>query len=382
MKLKDITSLITDYVANGSFASLKSNVKYVTSKEGYARVIRLTDENSNYDISNAVFVTKEAYDFLAKSQLNSGDIIITNVGAYLGTVFQCPNLNIPMTLGPNSILIRPNSKVINKYLYYSLLSNYGHSKLLELTSGSAMPKFNKTDLRNMEVEIHSLDIQQHIVDTIGSLDDLLENLKEQKDKIIFIIQEKLKEFTSGSIDFSELKPEIIKSGIYSFDNEKFYIDTSSVEGINNISNGEIVTFKRRPSRANMQPVNSSVWFAKMKGSNKIILVTDRDGDLIDNNIFSTGFLGIKGSDKLPISYLMAIITSKEFETQRDLNSVGTTMAGINNNTLLKINVPKLDKMSFPLFKEICNPLVLELSNIRRKTNSIKKLKERLLEKYF
>lgn len=164
MKLKDITSLITDYVANGSFASLKSNVKYVTSKEGYARVIRLTDENSNYDISNAVFVTKEAYDFLAKSQLNSGDIIITNVGAYLGTVFQCPNLNIPMTLGPNSILIRPNSKVINKYLYYSLLSNYGHSKLLELTSGSAMPKFNKTDLRNMEVEIHSLDIQQHIVD--------------------------------------------------------------------------------------------------------------------------------------------------------------------------------------------------------------------------
>lgn len=211
---------------------------------------------------------------------------------------------------------------------------------------------------------------------------MLDNLKDRKVKIISIIQSKLKEFTSGTIDFSELKPEIIKSGIYSFDKEKFYIDTSSVEGINNISNGEIVTFKKRPSRANMQPVSSSVWFAKMKGSNKIILVTDKDNDLIDSNIFSTGFLGIRRSDKLPISYLMAIITSKEFKTQRDLNSVGTTMAGINNNTLLKINVPKLDEMSIPLFKEICNPLVLELSNIRRKTNSIKKLKERLLEKYF
>lgn len=211
---------------------------------------------------------------------------------------------------------------------------------------------------------------------------MLDNLKDRKVKIISIIQSKLKEFTSGTIDFSELKPEIIKSGIYSFDKEKFYIDTSSVEGINNISNGEIVTFKKRPSRANMQPVSSSVWFAKMKGSNKIILVTDKDNDLIDSNIFSTGFLGIRRSDKLPISYLMAIITSKEFKTQRDLNSVGTTMAGINNNTLLKIKVPKLDEMSIPLFKEICNPLVLELSNIRRKTNSIKKLKERLLEKYF
>lgn len=207
-------------------------------------------------------------------------------------------------------------------------------------------------------------------------------MKVQKDRIISLIQVKLKEFISGTTDFSNLKPEIIKSGIHSFDKEKFYIDTSSVEGINNISNGESIAFKRRPSRANMQPISSSVWFAKMKGSNKIILVTDRDCDLIDNNIFSTGFFGIKISDKLPISYLMAIITSKEFETQRDLNSVGTTMAGINNNTLLKISVPKLDEMNIPLFKEICDPLVLELSNIRRKINSIKKIRERLLEKYF
>lgn len=211
---------------------------------------------------------------------------------------------------------------------------------------------------------------------------MLDNLKDQKAKIISLIQSKLKYFTSGIVDFNDLNPEIIKSGIHSFDKEKIYIDTSSVEGINNISNGERVTFKKRPSRANMQPVSSSVWFAKMKGSNKIILVTNKDADLIDNNIFSTGFLGIKESNKLPISYLMAIITSKEFEIQRDLNLVGTTMAGINNNTLLKIKVPKFDEKSMTVFKEIGDPLVLALSNIRRKTSEIKKSKEKLLEKYF
>ena len=210
---------------------------------------------------------------------------------------------------------------------------------------------------------------------------MLDNLKDQKAKIISFIQSKLKYFTSGIIDFNDLNTEIIKSGIHSFDKEKNYIDTSSVEGINNISNGERITFKKRPSRANMQPVSSSVWFSKMKGSNKIILVTNKDADLIGNNIFSTGFLGIKKSNKLPISYLMAIITSKEFEIQRDLNSVGTTMAGINNNTLLKIKVPKFDEKSMTVFKEICDPLVLALSNIRRKTSEIKKLKEKLLEKY-
>ncbi|MDC8915413.1 restriction endonuclease subunit S, partial [Metamycoplasma hyosynoviae] len=166
MKLSEITSIITDYVANGSFASLRENAKYVSKEKGYARVIRLTDENNHYSLEDAIFVNYESYCFLSKSKLDSGDIIVTNVGAYLGTVFQCPNLNIPMTLGPNAILIKPNNLVINKYLYYLLNSNYGHRKLLSLISGSAMPKFNKTDLKNLNISIHNKSLQHHIVNTI------------------------------------------------------------------------------------------------------------------------------------------------------------------------------------------------------------------------
>ena len=170
MKLELLTSTITDYVANGSFSSLRENAKYVSKEEGYARVIRLTDQNDNYSESCAIYVNEESYNFLKKSKLSSGDIIVTNVGAYLGTVFQCPELNIPMTLGPNAILIKPNEDlVINKYLYYLLFSKYGHDKLISLVSGSAMPKFNKKDLKSLDLNIHSLDIQQHIVNTISFL---------------------------------------------------------------------------------------------------------------------------------------------------------------------------------------------------------------------
>ncbi|MDD1361910.1 restriction endonuclease subunit S [Metamycoplasma hyosynoviae] len=186
MKLSEITSIITDYVANGSFASLRENAKYVSKEKGYARVIRLTDENNHYSLEDAIFVNYESYCFLSKSKLDSGDIIVTNVGAYLGTVFQCPNLNIPMTLGPNAILIKPNNLVINKYLYYLLNSNYGHRKLLSLISGSAMPKFNKTDLKNLNISIHNKSLQHHIVNTIGSVDNLIENYQSQIEKIIKI----------------------------------------------------------------------------------------------------------------------------------------------------------------------------------------------------
>lgn len=57
MKLEQITSIITDYVANGSFASLRENAKYVSKEEGYARVIRLTDENNNYSDIDSIYVT-------------------------------------------------------------------------------------------------------------------------------------------------------------------------------------------------------------------------------------------------------------------------------------------------------------------------------------
>ena len=170
MKLEKITSIITDYVANGSFSSLRENAKYVDKTNAYARVIRLTDENNNYSEERAIYVNKESYNFLSKSKLEPGDIIITNVGAYLGTVFQCPKLSIHMTLGPNAVLVKPNPNIVfNKYLYYLLSSKYGHNKLVSLVSGSAMPKFNKTDLKNMDILIHKKSIQQHIVNTISSL---------------------------------------------------------------------------------------------------------------------------------------------------------------------------------------------------------------------
>ena len=244
MKLKDIVSIVTDYVANGSFASLRENAKYVSKKEGFARVIRLTDHNNKYDERDSVYVDEDSYKFLSKSKLNFEDIIVTNVGAYLGTVFQCPNLQIPMTLGPNSILIKPNNKVINKYLFYLLFSEYGHNKLLELISGSAMPKFNKTDLKNMEINIHPIEVQQHIVNTIGSIDDLIDKNNDLLKKIqsLLILKYNLLSENLSTIELGNLverSGKILKNLEWAND---VVVDLSTMESnnmfVNNFSNGK------------------------------------------------------------------------------------------------------------------------------------------------
>lgn len=120
----------------------------------------------------------------------------------------------------------------------------------------------------------------------------------------------------------------------------------------------------------------------MKESTKILIVTDKDQDILGNNILSTGFMGIKSSKQLPLSLLSAIVTSQNFIIQRDLNSVGTTMAGINNNTFNKILVPKLNDEQRNNFNIEYGKYVNHLSLLRRKIKELKKVKNLMLCKYF
>lgn len=132
----------------------------------------------------------------------------------------------------------------------------------------------------------------------------------------------------------------------------------------------------------MEPIKDSVWFAKMKGSNKIASITEADKDILDDMILSTGFMGIKANERLPLSLLFSIVISDDFRTQRDLNSVGTTMAGVNNETFSKILVPKLLIDEAIEFDMRYKSFIFELSTLRRKINELKEIKKILLKKYF
>jgi len=164
---------VTDYVANGSFASLKANVKY-SSMPDYAVLIRLQDFNAGWN-GEYVYVNEHSYKFLKKSYLVPGDIIISNVGVYAGTVFRAPKLNKPMTLGPNAIVLRVSEDYDAVYLYYYFTSYRGQGLVKSVISGCAQPKFNKTDFRLLKVPVPPKDIQIKIASVLSAYDDLIEN---------------------------------------------------------------------------------------------------------------------------------------------------------------------------------------------------------------
>ena len=167
----EIFEVVTDYVANGSFKSLKDNVNYV--ENGYAALIRLVDYRNNFK-NSLQYIDKKSYDFLSKTKLYGGEIVISNVGANAGTIFRVPKLGIPMSLGPNTITINTSEKITNDYYYYYFQSHNGQNLIHSIISGSAQPKFNKTDFKNLSVPYPSIKEQKETVDILNALDKKIE----------------------------------------------------------------------------------------------------------------------------------------------------------------------------------------------------------------
>lgn len=172
-RVSDITDVV-DYVANGSFASLKENVSY-SYRPDYAVLVRLVDYKRGWT-GEHVYVNRHAYEFLRKSSLNPGDVVISNVGANAGTVFRVPDLGQPMTLGPNAITCRPSAvgRLDSDFLFYYFGSSKGQEALSSIKGGSAQPKFNKTDFRALLIPLPPLSEQRAIANFLGTLDDKIE----------------------------------------------------------------------------------------------------------------------------------------------------------------------------------------------------------------
>ena len=170
----DYVETVTDFVASGSFASLRENVKYY-NEPNYAILVRTKDFQNNFK-QDLVYTDQHGYDFLAKSNLFGGELIFSNVGS-IGKIFIVPELNQKMTLAPNAIMVRFHNDKQQKWFYYLFSSTTGQSLLDSITSATAIGKFNKTDFKKLPIPIPPLAEQQRIVQKIEELFHVLDNIQ-------------------------------------------------------------------------------------------------------------------------------------------------------------------------------------------------------------
>ncbi len=172
---------------------------------------------------------------------------------------------------------------------------------------------------------------------------------------------------------------IIGSGIRNFEDSKIYIATADVDNSIITYNENLITMEDKPSRANMQPVPKSIWFAKMIDSRKLIMVDEYSSELLDNYIFSTGFCGLKCVDKY-FYYLWTFLLTDAFNTMKNNFCTGTTMQAINNKDTKLIEFVLPDDNLLSQFNSIAEPIFKEIYYNNNEIKKLQNLRDILLPK--
>ena len=194
-ELGDICETITDFVAAGSFASLRENVKYY-QEDNYAQLVRTVDLKKDFTNNDFVYVDEFAYDFLWRVQLKEPNIVLPNIGANIGEKYYVSPENLPKeknVLGPNAILLRSKCNDTH-FVYFRLSTSSYDNEMKKLVGASGQPKFNKTDLKKVRLFMPSLKEQKKISHFLGLLEEriatqnkIIEDLKKLKSAISHIL---------------------------------------------------------------------------------------------------------------------------------------------------------------------------------------------------
>ncbi|QUF84851.1 restriction endonuclease subunit S [Clostridium butyricum] len=185
-KLGEVIPIVTDYVAAGSFADIANNVSYI-SEPDYAQLVRTVDLKHLFDNNGFIYVDKNAFEYLYRVNLDEECIVLPNIGANIGEVYYIEPSMLPYennVLGPNAILLKPVEQT--KFLYTLFQTLDFQKKLSIIVASSGQPKFNKTELKEINFVLPSREEQEKIGEYFKHLDNLItlhqRKLNHLKDK--------------------------------------------------------------------------------------------------------------------------------------------------------------------------------------------------------
>ena len=131
------------------------------------------------DFSDTMFVPKEYYRSLdEKRKVRKGDVLYSVVGS-----FGIPVLikeERPFVFQRHIAILRPKEDIVDSgFLFFTMLSRDFYAKADAVAIGAAQRTVSLGSLRNIKIDVPSLESQKHIADILSAYDDLIENNQKQ-----------------------------------------------------------------------------------------------------------------------------------------------------------------------------------------------------------
>jgi len=184
-RLGSLITILTDYHANGSYEILRGNVEILNSPD-YALMIRTVDFEKDDFENDVKYVSEHAYNFLKKTKVFGGEIIINKIGN-AGKVYLVPPLDKKISLGMNQFMIRPKDNLNNYFLYVFLVCKYGRLLLEQRITGAVPLSIDKESVRSVPVPILKNEFQkiiQNIVERHFSLSNRGKDFYSQAEQLL------------------------------------------------------------------------------------------------------------------------------------------------------------------------------------------------------
>ena len=384
-------------------------------KDGKTALVTL--RNISEDSRFVFDVNKTTYycgEYPEEYNLNEGDLIIPlteQVVGLLGNSAFVPNFSdIKFVLNQRVGKVQEKYEKIDKiFLKYLLSTTTVRTQMEYRASGTKQRNISPKDIYDIEVYIPELVIQKYIGRILYNLDKKIQ-INNQINQELEAMAKTLYDYWFVQFDFPdqngkpykssggkmvynpELKREIpegwgvetlvdntlskvIKPGIDHF-TQKTYLATSDVVNTS-IKDGRLITFENRETRANMQPSVNSVWFAKMKSSNKHLFLPHSMKELIDSTILSTGFMGLQCKEE-SFEYIASFISDPNFEIFKDTLSHGATQEAVNIDDLRSVPVIIPDDYILREFHRIAKSIFLNLGRNMIEDKTLSSLRDWLL----
>ena len=194
----DIITVLTDYHANGSYEKLKEHVTLLDNPD-YALMVRTTDLEKNNFIDNVKYISQSAYEFLEKSKIYGGEIIINKIGS-AGNVYLMPKLNRPVSLGMNAFLIRIDEKCANNIFIYNLLtSSYGKKIIQEKVSGAVTKTITKNLIRSLKLYLPPVEQQELFAEKAQEIESYIKSQQAELENAKTMFQSLLHHSFTGEL---------------------------------------------------------------------------------------------------------------------------------------------------------------------------------------
>jgi type I restriction enzyme S subunit len=217
---EDAIEYIGDIGTNGSNAVVAKNLQ-MSDKEDYALMVRTVNLNANDFTDNVKYVSRDTYDFFKKSKVFGGELIMNKIGS-AGLFWIMPNLDRPVSLGLNQLLIRIKKEISIEFIYHFYSTRFGKIKIANSIRGAATKSITKTAVKELPLLLPPKEIQNKFAAIVKKVECIKSRYQRSLSDLESLYGELSQHAFKGELDLSRIpfiRPLLVAEATISFNSQ-------------------------------------------------------------------------------------------------------------------------------------------------------------------